>query len=127
MSREIKFRIYKNKKILKIGDCICVNGEKYKLKEIYFDSNRWDSEKEGILMQYTGLLDSSGREIYEDDIIHIGGWRYARQVVKFRNGAYRGINKYVGEGFVISELLKTNVVSVVGNIYDTPELIADYL
>lgn len=122
--REIKFRIYKNKKLLKIGDDI---GNGYILREIYFDSDVWSSEKDGILMQYTGLTDSSGKEIYEDDIIHIGGWRYPRQLVKFKDGGYKGINRYVGEGFFISELLKTNVVSVIGNLYDNPELISDSL
>ncbi len=124
MNREIKFRLYGFGKIYFPGRK--VNDELY-CKEIYFDGLPWKSETEGILMQYTGLKDSSGREIYEDDIIHIGGWRYPRQLVKFKDGSYRGTNKYAGEGFIISELLKTSVVSVIGNLYENPELIHDSL
>lgn len=143
MQRTIKFRARdtKNKVFFYLTDSDIVIGNagrytngKYmaELKLRFF--NQWLTEikehvsgKDVIIMEYTGLTDSSGKEIYEDDIIHIGGWRYPRQIVKFRDGGYKGVNKYVGEGFFISELLKTNVVTVIGNIHDNPELISESL
>lgn len=83
----------------------------------------WESvfDDDVELSIFTGLVDSTGKEIYEGDIIHVGGWRYPRQVVKFYDGAFRGHNQYVGQGYLVYELLKTNKVDVVGNVFENPE------
>ena len=61
MNREIKFRVWKNNTMLQVGDGV--------LKEIYFDENNWNEDKDGVLMQYIGLKDKNGKEIYEGDIL----------------------------------------------------------
>ena len=72
MNREIKFRIWdiENKKMLKVqeldfeptfyGGRIAIRPDQY---NDYFDT------EDMILMQYTGLHDKNGKEIYEGDIV----------------------------------------------------------
>ena len=74
MNREIKFRIWdvENKEMLKVqeldfeptfyGGRIAIRPDQY---NDYFDT------EDMILMQYTGLKDKNGKEIYEGDIIRI--------------------------------------------------------
>ena len=80
MSREIKFRVWdvENKEMLNVqeldfeptfyGGRIAIRPDQY---SDYFDT------EDMILMQYTGLHDKNGKEIYEGDIIkckkYIGG------------------------------------------------------
>ena len=74
MNREIKFRIWdiENKEMLEVqeldfeptfyGGRIAIRPDQY---NDYFDT------EDMILMQYTGLHDKNGKEIYEGDIIRI--------------------------------------------------------
>lgn len=72
MNREIKFRIWdiENKEMLKVqeldfeptfyGGRIAIRPDQY---NDYFDT------EDMILMQYTGLHDKNGKEIYEGDLV----------------------------------------------------------
>lgn len=77
-----------------------------------------DVENHLILMQYTGLKDKHGTEIFEGDIIqsvHACGypteWK-SNTVVKFENGAFYPFRYPPQE-----------VYEVIGNIYENPELL----
>jgi len=105
----------------------------------YADVRTWHLNtpdlEECTLMQYTGLKDENGKEIYEGDVVvrvedvvaeTIGGYqRYEPEgqigSVEFNNGAFfvSGGNFYsYGEQmFLWSDL------EVIGNIYEDPELL----
>lgn len=93
-------------------------------------------------MQYTGLKDKSGKEIYEEDIVREefpAGWReYEVKFGEFDNGEeYEGHESAIGwyleltrgsKGFEddwkIENMLGYNhKLEVIGNIYENPELL----
>lgn len=86
--------------------------------------------KEYELMQSTGLKDKNGKEIFEGDIITNG-----IDVVDVRNhetlGFYTLVNGrevFFGHGMSIEEFEEdiegfTEIVEIIGNIYENPELL----
>src|SRR5699024_5224729 len=90
------------------------------------------------IMQYTGLKDKNGTEIYEGDVINKGTHKYRtkeRQIIYYdvEKGRYiqlpiqllddtRQIDRDYGDG-VTAKKMKS--VEVIGNIYENPELLQD--
>lgn len=122
MSREIKFRIWDknsgyfikdtdtNKHYLsQNGDIIIVDemGDIYKT-----------DKKNYIINEYTGLKDSEGYEIYEDDIIW-NEWDEEYQVVIFDKGEY----KLMGESHIQNLFNNLDYIDVRGNVYENFELV----
>ena len=71
------------------------------------------------LMQYTGLTDKNGKEIYEGDIINLKfGELNANLVVKWDK--YMGL-KYHNGGWTSLVHVETHG-EVIGNIFENPEL-----
>ncbi len=125
MNREIKFRIWdiENKEMLEVqeldfeptfyGGRIAIRPDQY---NDYFDT------EDMILMQYTGLHDKNGKEIYEGDILKSIQWNDI-YLVKYIGTAFylcrkgnKGFNK-------ITTWNNAEKSEVVGNIYDNPELL----
>lgn len=79
-----------------------------------------------VLMQSTGLKDKNGVEIYEGDIV-----RYNRgiswSVEKFPYVVKNSMEGFVFEYGLIQHSLskKIEYVTVIGNIYENPELLED--
>jgi len=106
--REIKFRVF------------------YKGDFTYFDLNLLNEEsrafyineiKDKHVMQYTGLKDKNGVEIYEGDYMldgHSGRWAE----VKFIKGAF--VVEFDNE---IQDLYDWTCECIIGNIYKNPELL----
>lgn len=74
------------------------------------------------IMQYTGLKDINGKEIYEGDIVryystHIDSWGGKRYEINYtQDGEWA-----LGEDWLLSK--KWRYCEVIGNIYENPELL----
>ena len=77
------------------------------------------------LMQYTGMKDVKGVEIYEGDIIREdiekGGPPIIVSVV-WEDGAFYGKERTHNPEYIVKEFLNGKVI---GNIYENPELLED--
>ena len=146
MNREIKFRVWDKTTNTMFEDnkstdiTIEAYREMVDINGILLD---YESECEAVLMQYTGLKDKNGKEIYEGDILS-GGNRfdecYGTPVIKIGN--YDECKELFDEEGDFYELSCTGVYfefnnntctgidytcisnfEVIGNIYENPELL----
>lgn len=137
MNREIKFRIWNleykrfEKYIIEDSlrlDCspsfaISVNGELIQLWHYEWDI--YDEEnKKCVLMQYTGLKDKNGKEIYEGDVV-IGMMKdqITRTKITFIKGEI--VYKNLIGAYTLNDrhLHWFDSFEVIGNIYENPGLL----
>lgn len=139
MSREIKFKVWDNHNKHSLG----VFGpfkhhDEYDL--LYLEGKlEYPVEDNLSIMQYTGLTDIDGDEIYEDDILSVAPPR------NYKGGPYKGLQinhlrrviwRQDNGGWVIQVLsegldkilvkflfLVAGRAKVIGNFYETPELL----
>lgn len=129
--REIKFRAWdKERMVMYDVDGLLPPWSECWQSKVEVDARRGDTEYFGIynegcdtvLMQYTGLKDKNGVEIYEGDILDFG-LRYKKE--------YRNREVKIPEIFYLSgeererysRLLDFTKFEVIGNIYENPELL----
>jgi len=111
--REIKFRAWDGEKIV-IPDTI-----DQRIRKGFWKENSC-VESSDTLMQFTGLTDKNGKEIYEGDILAIG--LDFKVCVTFENGCFQIIsNKEQGLSPLVKE--RAERLKIIGNIYQNPELL----
>lgn len=116
MAREIKFRAWDKKEKEWIG-----NGDSMDLYHsasancFLFDNDNYDLHSEIEFVQFTGLNDKNGKEIYEGDLLKDTSG-YVRKV-GFKTGMFgKGLDYHF---YQISE-----ADEVIGNIYENPDLLS---
>ena len=123
--REIKFRAWDGKKKLMVEG-----------KDFYISTNvgapavvmiadpylmpLFEQIDEIYLMQYTGLKDTAGKEIYEGDIVEID----KQETEKFKMNPTRQLVEYGGNrGSARFHPFWLAEGEIIGNIYENPELL----
>lgn len=115
--RPLKFRAFNNN----------VLGVPFTLEEIStfeVNSDRIGSTwpEDTVFMQFTGLLDKNGKEIYEGDIIKFPD---GIAVVNFNEGSFvlEGVESFYKISIRYNFTYHIKSCEVVGNIYENPELL----
>lgn len=117
--REIKFRAWDGKEMLRMP----IN-TRYGLGRFFGFIGESDD-----LMQYTGLKDKNGVEIYEGDVairtINYGKTIEKGAIVFDSKGAYFGFRRYRPNGstMITSIGIDAPKLEVIGNIYQNSELL----
>lgn len=127
--REIKFRA----KTINTGNWVesitIAKGTIKRKRDDYFfelDENRWVGVDAKTIGQFTGLMDKNGKEIYEGDfcIVPYLGDEKTRGVIEYKNGAFVFMSKENPSLQVVGwSMIKPSETEVVGNIFETPELL----
>ena len=124
MSREIKFRVWdkKNKKIDKhYGEWLHMNPVDGQLYEDVDGEGGFKKIDDVVLMQYTGIKDKNGKEIYEGDIIRPNSSTYSRGIVIFSGGRWNCDSRDM------YHMILNAGCRVVGNIYESSEVSNPYV
>lgn len=142
--REIKFRCWFADKMWYRIPAILFRKEYTQVnlnhKDDDFDqtADTWTGPDDYVLMQFTGLKDKNGKEIYEGDILNATDC----ELVGYHQNEYgeseiyedsKGKVHYVGGGFCFDghsagdlplDTFGPDALEVIGNIYENPELLA---
>jgi uncharacterized phage protein (TIGR01671 family) len=118
--REIKFRAWnKETKSMRIVDNMQLDNSKVNL--VFMENGELAPEsflrENLILLQFTGLKDEDGKEIYEGDIVQKGfekyqiEWQYTSFGINTRNYGWQLLDEFTD-------------LKIIGNIYENPELLS---
>lgn len=110
MNREIKFRAWhkENREMREVTNLDLPNTTE----------NEWL-----VAMQYTGLVDKNGKEIYEGDVIEYQESKHikVRCQIEWEIGGWTATNTMQG----LANLRLSEMWEVIGNIYENPELLEE--
>lgn len=136
MSRAIKFRVWSRKEGTweKWFTFLC--GDGYLYQENYQGVDPAYDQGNYVIQQFTGLLDSNNKEIYEGDILKVPNRDTLYKVVYYEYIAsfqflpidydvdvmtFRMRTNYNN---YIANMRMTETYSIIGNIFENPELLA---
>lgn len=138
--REIKFRAWDllNKSMCEVVELAWMKSGLRAYGPGYHIGNEWvtydgpdDIKSSIVLMQFTGLLDSEGKEIFEGDILGYGNYRVfsvywdseaaAWSVIHILRTKEHGI--IPGRNLLLKSVFNYGNIKIIGNIYESPELL----
>lgn len=135
MKREIKFRAW-DKKDKVMVDVAAMNFGPSGLWSLIEDADDAELQLEDNyeLMQYTGLNDKNGRDIYEGDIVYFGSVWCVGDEYDPREEEHTGLVEYRpdyasyvvncnGKIYPLEQLISFDGYSVQGNVHENPELL----
>lgn len=114
--KDIKFRYF-----VKFNEYMDYS-EQYGCLAGFFEQYQKEIEggNEPKLMQFTGLQDTNGRDIYEGDLVTCEPSKIIRKII-FHNGCFK---LELAGGLILNNLgsyIEFNNVQIIGNIYETAE------
>lgn len=132
MSREIKFRAWIEKGCeSKMGEVTSINLDEGYIN--YIICNEQNEIEiiglayldEYVLLQYTGLEDKNGKEIYEGDILkynfpYDGRLKHISPVIYLETQASFGVIDFYGNNIPLYDIPANNCFEIIGNIYEPP-------
>lgn len=119
--REIKFKVFdkrKNKiyKVIKLSESFdgdCEEAHCYYLND---DENlEWLPLSEGNLMQFTGIVDVNGKEIFEGDKVRCYGGEFCQG---YWEHDITFIVNDITNHYIMIDLNNSDYVEIIGNIYE---------
>lgn len=136
--REIKFRAWLPK-IKEMTEVYVIDQTRYSGIEYHEDCRSWNKDNQQYrfkydsaeFMQFTGVKDEDGVEIYEGDIVYVGEEKPCKEcgVTKVRN-CYQVVwykdydGWYLGENGQGGAIYVNKPIKIIGNIYENPELLS---
>nr|DAN51659.1 MAG TPA: YopX protein [Caudoviricetes sp.] len=136
MSREIKFRLWSKigKKFIETDNpdldfVINNNGYLYSIENFYgeiYILPQMDIE----VLQFAGLQDRNGKEIYEGDILkynfpYDGRLKHTSPVTYLETQASFGVIDFYGNNIPLYDIPANNCFEIIGNIYENPEFLEE--
>jgi len=124
MTREIKFRAWDKvaRRIMTVDMLRIIGNCGYQQIGLVAEDLDYIRHPENVeLMQYTGLKDKNGKEIYESDILNNGDIGSTNWIVTWNEkGFYSYCDDEVCEDSPMSHL---EHLEIIGNIYENPNII----
>ena len=143
MNREVKYNFWCEEKkemykwIENFNEMVIVNGELKPILSNSFDRNFNWYMSSYVPIQYTGLKDKNGKEIYEGDILNgkcnkqdkYDSYEYKNSVIEWCESPFNFgyiLRRSKGKTMMIKPThLFDMKVEVIGNIYENPELLKE--
>jgi len=128
--REIRFRVWDTQMMKMYTNCpnVMLDYRGHPYWQFGFDEPKPMSDS--IVMQFTGLKDKNGKEIYEGDVLKLVVYnnigKHSIRIVSFDKGCFGFIDntgKFFPLGIIIGNKGNEKIFEVIGNIHSNPELL----